>query len=109
MTTEVSKDNTSNAIPSLTVDWEAYGHFLDESDLTDEQKRELIETVWAIVVGFVDLGFKVKSPEKSCGQDFAVAAAISKDVLNSPSIHMNKMNSEKVVSRSDPAPKGRTP
>ncbi|XWN31388.1 MAG: hypothetical protein ROR55_28725 [Devosia sp.] len=42
---------------TLKVDVEAYMHFLDGEDLTDAQKRELIETLWTVVCSFVDLGF----------------------------------------------------
>ena len=52
---------------ALTIDWEVYATMLDESDWDEAQKRELIETLWAIVVTFVDLGFAVRSAE-SCGE-----------------------------------------
>ncbi len=47
--------------PSLSIDWELYAQYLEESDLTDDQKRELIETLWGIVVSCVDLGFELRS------------------------------------------------
>lgn len=43
----------------LAVDVEAYRHFLEESDLSEAQQRELIETLWNVIVSFVDLGFGV--------------------------------------------------
>jgi len=45
--------------PTLTIDWELYGKYLDESDLSDAEKHEFLETLWSIVVSFVDLGFGV--------------------------------------------------
>jgi len=45
--------------PSLSIDWDLYGTYLEDSDLSDEQKREFIETLWSIVVSFVDLGFGI--------------------------------------------------
>ena len=61
--TEGSKHKTSGvgniSPPTLTIDWELYGKYLDESDLSDTEKREFLETLWSIVVSFVDLGFGV--------------------------------------------------
>ena len=45
--------------PSLTIDWEEFGHHLDDSDLSDEQKQEFIETLFGIMLSFVDLGFGI--------------------------------------------------
>lgn len=44
---------------SLSIDFERYERFLAQSDLTADQKREFIETLWSIIVGFVDLGFGI--------------------------------------------------
>lgn len=57
--------------PALTMDWEEFAHHLEDSDLSDDQKREFIETLWSIVVAFVDLGFDVRSSDNdpvACGQ-----------------------------------------
>jgi hypothetical protein len=43
--------------PALTFDPAEYLSFLEDSDWTDSQKREFIEALWVIVIGFVDLGF----------------------------------------------------
>ncbi|MET1414382.1 hypothetical protein ABVF61_19070 [Roseibium sp. HPY-6] len=44
---------------TLTLDVDYYQSFLDDVDISDAQKRELIETLWNIVVQFVDLGFGI--------------------------------------------------
>lgn len=63
----------SRALPSLGIDWDYYMRLLEESDAPDEQKRELIETLWHIVVAFVDLGFGVhpcqQAGDAGCGQN----------------------------------------
>lgn len=48
-----------NTKPTLTVDVEYYQRYLDDSDLTDAQKQELLETLWSIVSEFVMMGFDV--------------------------------------------------
>ena len=42
---------------ALYLDIEKYEHFLEGMD--EAQKREFLETLWAIIVNFVDLGFGV--------------------------------------------------
>tara|TARA_R110002124_G_scaffold7493_1_gene42798 strand:+ start:62 stop:346 length:285 start_codon:yes stop_codon:yes gene_type:complete len=66
----------------VTVDWEMYAAMLDGSDWTDDQKRELIETLWTIVLAFVDLGFGVHTSQ-SCGQDGDQAQAKLADMVSS--------------------------
>ncbi|MGJ8670994.1 MAG: hypothetical protein ACSHXK_16040 [Oceanococcus sp.] len=65
------KDTADDGLqpPSLTIDWELYGKYLEDSDLTDDQKREFIETLWSIVVAFVDLGFGVHPVQQACEQN----------------------------------------
>ncbi|WP_208348946.1 hypothetical protein [Pseudaestuariivita rosea] len=55
-------------LPKLTLDWEAYLPLLEDEDIPDDQKRELIETLWSIVVAFVDLGFGIHPVQQSCGE-----------------------------------------
>ncbi|GIT93146.1 hypothetical protein JANAI62_35700 [Jannaschia pagri] len=55
--------------PSLSIDWDAYLPYLEDDDISDADKRALIETLWSIVTFFVDLGFEVRSPSKPCGQE----------------------------------------
>ncbi len=55
--------------PSLTIDYELYWHYLDNSDLTDEQKREFLDALWSIIVSFVDLGFAVHPLQQAVDQN----------------------------------------
>ncbi|NDW06476.1 hypothetical protein [Jiella pacifica] len=48
-----------HAQPSLTIDWQLYAAYLDESDASDEEKQALIESLFSIILGFVDLGFRL--------------------------------------------------
>lgn len=61
----------ADAVPSrpvLEVDVAKYQAYLDDGDLSDEQKQELIEALWSIIVGFVDLGFGVHPVQNVCGE-----------------------------------------
>ncbi|HMR34517.1 MAG TPA: hypothetical protein PKA13_21970 [Geminicoccaceae bacterium] len=54
--------------PSLIIDWDLYGQYLADSGLSEADKRALIETLWSIMVSFVDLGFRLSPVAESCGQ-----------------------------------------
>lgn len=54
--------------PSLTIDWEVYAAMLEESDLPLEKQKELIETLWSLVVTVVDLGFDLNPVRQICGK-----------------------------------------
>lgn len=103
------------ATPTLTVDWEAYALYLEGSDLSDDEKREFIETIWTIVVGFVDLGFTVKSPEAPCGKDASSDPGSPVDMVQSlvgewaSAVDKNKEEQKGAAVRSDRPPKGRRP
>lgn len=55
----------------IEVDYERYEHLLDDPNLTEDQKRELLQTLWSVVVEFVSLGFGVhplQQAQKPCGE-----------------------------------------
>ena len=53
---------------ALTIDWDRYGRLLEASDLSEDDKRAFIRTVWNIMVAFVDLGYRLSPVEQTCGQ-----------------------------------------
>lgn len=66
----VYKDGLSDR-PVITVDYEKYAQFLEDSGLSEEQKRKFLQTLWNIIVGFIDLGFGVHPAQQAqspCGQ-----------------------------------------
>jgi hypothetical protein len=42
---------------SPVLDVDKYRPFIAEFDLTEEQERELLETLWKLMMSFVDMGF----------------------------------------------------
>lgn len=72
-------EGASNRRPTLTLDVALYETYLADKNLGEAQKRELLEALWSIIVGFVDLGFAVEpaaaSADKSAysGDKFATA------------------------------------
>ncbi len=50
--------------PALELDHEKYLAELGAFDLTEQQKRELLETLWKIMSAFVDLGLSANICEQ---------------------------------------------
>lgn len=44
-------------VGALPLDVKKYQRHVEDFDLTEEQKVELLETLWSIMAAFVDLGF----------------------------------------------------
>ena len=68
--------------PVITVDYELYAHFLEHAELSDEQKREFLQTLWNIIVELVSMGFgvhPVQQAQNSCGQ-------LSENSMNPPPV-----------------------
>lgn len=58
--------------PIITVDVERYEHFLENENLTPDQKEQLLQAIWSVVVECVSIGFGVhplQQIENPCGQD----------------------------------------
>lgn len=46
-------------VPVLSLDIKKYQSHVEDFDLTEEQKIELLQTLWTIMETFVDIGFGV--------------------------------------------------
>ena len=89
------------APPTLTIDWELYGKYLDESNLSDTEKREFLETLFAIVVSAVDLGFGVHPVQQATGNICEQQAEIAKFIAEqSASVLTSPKNSKKTFNAS---------
>ena len=53
---------------AVTFDWADWLPYLDEVDATPAQKQALIESLWSIILTFVDLGFEVTPPPETSGK-----------------------------------------
>lgn len=69
--------------PTLTIDWDAYLPFFEDAEISEQQKRELIEALWSIVVSFVDLGFGIHPVQQACGKNDDAKADERSDLLSS--------------------------
>lgn len=75
--------------PKVHFDWQDWLPYVAHADSSEAEKRELIETLWTIVISFVDLGWEVSEDsaiggdKESCGQNIDLTAALRAAVLNS--------------------------
>lgn len=80
----VDGSDQASARPQVAFDWREWLPYLAEVDATEEQKRELIEALWSIVLAFVDLGWDVTAkPSQTCGQVLDLNALIAEFVVDS--------------------------
>ena len=45
---------------TLTLDVERYQAMLDTPGLSDQEQTAMVETLWQLVVGFIDLDFQIR-------------------------------------------------
>ncbi len=50
------------------IDFEAYLPYLEDEDIPEDQKRELIETLFNIMMGFADIAFGLSPSQNICGK-----------------------------------------
>lgn len=53
---------------SVEVDLETYRPYFEDDNLSDDEKRALIEALFQIMGAFVDLGFGIHPVQTACGQ-----------------------------------------
>lgn len=74
------------ARPGLHLNWEEWLPYLDDLNATEAEKRQFIETLWSIVIAFVDLGWDVApgpSSKETCGQVLDLRAALEAAMVQS--------------------------
>jgi hypothetical protein len=65
----LADDFAGSARRVLAVDVEKYQAYLDGSGLSPEQKEEILQSLWLIMMSFVELGFGVHPLQEVCGKD----------------------------------------
>lgn len=67
---------------------------LETNDMPLDQQKELIETLWSIVVMFVDLGHDLQPTTQICGEDQEALEDDSADLISLLSNEWAKTRSE---------------
>lgn len=63
----------------MPLDIQKYTHFVEGFDLSDKQKRELIQAVWQIMESFADRSWGIHPLQQGSGKE------IDKDCYGTPS------------------------
>ena len=88
--------------PGLHLNWQDWLPYLEDKGASEDDKRQFIETLWAIAMGFADAGWDIRSdsaPEdvtdkKTCGQVVDLTTALRNAVLNSETHPQTKQEKE---------------
>ena len=66
----------SSAHPVMRLEPELYAEHVEDLGLTEDQEQALLESLWSVVVGFVDLGFSVDNIDPIFEHIFAAGGEI---------------------------------
>lgn len=95
---------------TLAIDWTLFEHHLSGSDLTEEQKREFLQTIWYIVVAFVDLGFGIAPVQQAllAGQQDLPALPARQPAPGAPAVQLTTTFSAAATRKARPKTKIKT-
>lgn len=64
------REDITPAAETFAIQFDAaeFVHFLEDADLSSDQKIEYVRMIWDIVLQFVDLGFGLHPIQQACGQ-----------------------------------------
>lgn len=71
--------------PTMRVDVERYQKYLDDSDMSAAEKEEFLQTLWQIMMSFVELGYGVHPLQEVCGKDAGTVSGRAKDAMDAVS------------------------
>ena len=76
---EKAREKENDTPLAIKFDVAEYEQFLEDSEMTDAQKREYLQVIWNIIVQFVDMGFGVHPVQQACGKrkDISPKAALT--------------------------------
>jgi hypothetical protein len=63
--------------PSLRLDFDTWLPMLADETIDEAQKRAFVETLWHIVIAFVDLGVQMGASGTPHDEDFDLLAALA--------------------------------
>jgi len=83
MTDPTPNQPPTDKAPALRFDWRDWLPYVENEDIPEDQKRALIESLWSIVVAFVDYGWSVKEEVAPTDNAIDLKAALEAAVLES--------------------------
>ena len=65
---EAAVSDAPDARRTLQVDMEKNQALLEDVDIPEDHKKQMIEALWSIVVAFVEIGYGVHPVQQACGK-----------------------------------------
>lgn len=86
--------------PTMAVDVERYQRYLDDTDLTEAEKKEFLQALWNVIISFVELGFGVHPLQEVCGKDAGIDTESAEGGLDA--LVLDKPNKDENVHGASP-------
>lgn len=80
MTNDINKSSNSEAQPNILIDYEYFDKYFEDTDHSEEQKRELLDALTLIAINFVSLGFGVHPMQQARATGDKLHDILSDDV-----------------------------
>ncbi|MFA3920698.1 hypothetical protein [Ruegeria hyattellae] len=80
----------TSANPILSVDVERYQQYLDDTDLSEAEKAEFLQSLWQVIISFVELGFGVHPLQEVCGKNTGTCSLSTDDDSDAVSLETPK-------------------
>jgi len=81
--TNITNEKQASRLPSIHIEWERYEAYLEDGDMSEEDKRVFIETLWNIMLTFVDLGFGLDPTSRVCEKETKIIHVNDTDMIRS--------------------------
>lgn len=83
--------------PCIVVDYERYAHFLDDTDLSEDDKRQFAQAIWSLIFDFVSLGFGVHPLQQARNGQDKSAKSLPSDLSDLISWHYPSQEQEPAI------------
>lgn len=82
MMDEANNHVTEPLFTNIKIDVKRFEPYLDDPELTQAEREELLETIFAIVLSFVDLGFGIHPVQQACEQNDIYSEIATLDLMD---------------------------
>ncbi|MEM9211734.1 MAG: hypothetical protein AAGA63_09615 [Pseudomonadota bacterium] len=87
---KTTKDNQTEGYKSLTLDIDYYQSLLDDPEVSEDQKREYLETIWPIVVQFIDWGYGIHPVQQTDAAQTSMTQSLTRLIEDVAQTHFDK-------------------
>lgn len=85
---------TPVTFPKLEIDYKKFEKELENSNYTDDQKREYLQILWSFVVDCVDMGFSIHPVQQACEQKLVSNKLLTSNFRNVVSSNHPKVKAD---------------